>query len=217
METVVALSLWFFALTHVDTLIVLIAFLADGRYRIREVLLGHYAGFAVGLVAALVMAAVVAQTLHVYSYLLGIVPLALGLWGFYRRRKGSAVKQGAATASTRRPTGADTSQPADGRSVRRASSSTWLGRVGIVTVAGVGLSGENIAVFVPFFLTLSNAELLAVTGLYLLAAGLLFLVALVGVRRAPLSAVPDWVERLAVPTVLVAVGLYVFVTGWLAA
>lgn len=186
-----ALALWFFALTHIDTLVILVAFCADERYRFPEVLLGHYAGFSLGLGGALLGSVLAAETLQESSFLLGVVPLGLGVWGFVRRRPSSA-------------------------SAYRAVPAGWLGRVGVVTSTGVGLTGENIAVFVPFFATLSRTQLFVVTLTYFVAAGLVFVLAFVIARQPRVVGLPDWVDRWAVPTVLTLVGLYVLSAGWIA-
>ena len=191
MESLLVISLWLFALTHIDTLVILVVFCADERYDLPEVLLGHYAGFSIGLAGALVGSAIAAETLRESSFLLGVVPLALGVWGIVRR---------------------DPSRTAESSIVPAGR----LRRAGIVTSAGVGLSGENIAVFVPFFASLSQTELFVVNLLYLVAAGLTFVVALVVARRTTAVGLPDWVDRWAAPITLTVVGLYVLSAGWIA-
>jgi len=188
-ELLLAVSLWFFAVTHVDTLVALVAFCADESYRVVEVLLGHYVGFSVGLAAAILGALFTAEALQESAFLLGIVPLALGLAGFARRRPSSPR---------------DGSQPASA-----------LTRTGTVATAGVGLSGENVAVFVPFFATLSPGELVVISLVYVCAAGAVFVIALVVARRSA-AGLPDWTDRWLVPASLVVIGLYVLTTGWLA-
>ncbi len=189
MEGLLALSLWFFAITHLDTLVLLLAFCTDERYRVGEVAIGHYLGFSIGLAGALVGSFVVAELLREFAFVLGFVPLALGLWGILRR----------GTSNDH---------------YTRIVPSGRLGRTGVVTVAGIGLSGENIAVFVPFFATLSTAELLGVTALYLIAAGVLFVLALFISRRPATANLPEWVEEWAAPVSLILVGLYVLSAGW---
>lgn len=191
MDVLLALSLWFFAVTHVDTLVVLVAFCTDEGYHTSEVFVGHYLGFGLGLAVALVGTALAAETLQESAFLLGTVPLALGVWGMFRRRPSNPSR--ARTVPARR-----------------------FGRVGIITMAGVGLSGENVAVFVPFFATLSPTELLVVCVVYLVAAGVTFVAAFVVARRTVAAGLPDWVDRWAVPASLTLIGLYVLSAGWLA-
>ena len=191
MERLLLVSLWFFVLTHLDTLVLLVAFCADERYDFYEVLVGHYLGFSTGLAVALVGAFVATQALREYSFVLGIVPVALGLWGVLRRRPSSV-------------------------SHKRVVPSGPLARIGVVALAGVGLSGENVAVFVPFFVTLTNSELVIVTVGYLALAGVTFVLAY-GVARFTVSAgLPQWVENWVAPVSLIVIGVYVLSAGWIA-
>lgn len=192
MEGLLLVAGWLFVITHVDTLLVLVAFRSDPDYGLIEVLVGHYVGFGIGLTAAVVGAVVAADVLREWTFLLGLIPLTLGIWTLRRHR----------------------STPAETRPAPPASPA---GRIGVVTAAGVGLSGENIAAFVPFFVTLSEAALLAVVLGYFAGAGVVFLVAEALVRRGPSPTTPEWIERLLIPIVLIVVGGYVLATGWLLA
>jgi len=189
-EPFLIVAVWLFAVTHLDTLLVVGAFCADNDYRLREVLVGHYLGFSAGLGAAVGGAVLAAELLQGWTFLLGVVPLGLGLWGLLRQPPETTVAESPVVP-------------------------TALGRIGIVTVTGLGLSGENIAVFVPFFVELSRSELALVVAVYLIGAGVLFLVAYAIVSRVAVDGIPDWLDRWLVPTVLVLIGGYVLVTGWL--
>jgi len=191
-ETILLVGVWLFAVTHLDTLLVIGAFCADNDYRLWEVLVGHYIGFCVGLVAAVVGAILAAELLQEWTFLLGVVPLSLGLWGLLRQPPEMTV---------------------EGLPVVPNS----LGRIGVVTVTGLGLSGENIAVFVPFFAELSSFELTLIIIVYLIGAGVVFLAAFVTVSRVATDGIPDWLDRWLVPTMLVLVGGYVVVAGWIIA
>ena len=182
--------MWLFAVTHLDTLLVIGAFCADNDYPHWEVLVGHYLGFCVGLAAAVLGAILAAELLQAWTFLLGLVPLGLGLWGLLRKPPETAVEESPVVPNS-------------------------LGRIGVVTVAGLGLSGENIAIYIPFFVDLSPPELLLTIIVYFIGAGVVFLVAFVTISRVAVGGIPDWLDRWLVPAVLVLVGGYVVVTGWL--
>lgn len=188
METLLFVAVWLFAVTHLDTLVVLVAFCADEDYRTIEILVGHYAGFGVGLAGAVIAATVAAELFAGWTFLLGIVPLGMGLWGLLSRSPEEAVEDSAIVPDR-------------------------AGRIGIVTGAGIGLSGENLAVFIPFFARLSAADLAIVVGLYLLGAAVVFLFALAIARRAAAVGLPRWIDRWLVPAVLTIVGAYVLLAG----
>ena len=177
-----------FAVTHVDTLLVISAFCADNDYQFWEVFVGHYIGFCVGLVVAVVGAVLAAELLQEWKFLLGIVPLCLGVWGILRQPPETSVEKLPAVPNS-------------------------LGRIGVVTVTGIGLSGENIAVFIPFFIDLSLSGLILISMVYLFGAGVVFLAALAIVSRVTVDRIPDSLDRWLVPTVLVLVGGYVILTG----
>lgn len=189
METVIFVAVWLFVATHLDTLVVLVAFCADEEYRSLEILLGHYVGFGVGLLAAVVAAIAAADVLRSWTFLLGLIPISIGLWDLSQRRSGT-----------------DRTEPRD-------APSSWK-RIGVVAAAGVGLSGENLAVFIPFFSGLSMSTMAAVVAMYFFGAALVFALALVITREATSIGMPAWVERWLVPAVLIAVGVYILLTGW---
>lgn len=190
METVLVLAVWLFAVTNIDALVVIGAFCADNDYRHWEVLVGHYVSFCLGLAAAVVGTVVAVDLLQEWTFLLGVVPLGLGVWGLVRQPPETTIAEVPAVPNT-------------------------LGRIGVVTSTGIGISGENIAVYVPFFADLSSGELTFVLGTYLLGTGLVFLAAFLFVSRFAAAGIPDRVDRWLVPSVLVVIGVYVLVTGLL--
>ncbi len=190
METILFVGVWLFAVTHLDTLLVISAFCADNDYRHWEVFVGHYVSFSVGLIVAVVGAILAVELLQEWTFLLGVVPLSLGLWGLLRQPPEATVEESSVVPNS-------------------------FGRIGIVTVAGLGLSGENIALFVPFFVDLSPSELTFIIIVYLIGAGVVFLTAFVIVSRVATDGIPDWLDRWFVPTVLVLVGGYVMMAGWI--
>ena len=198
-ESILVVAIGLFVLTNLDTLLVTVAFSLDDAYATTEILIGYSVGVVVGLLGALVGGALAAEVLRDGAFLLGVVPLGLGLWGLVRRRP-------------------ETSDPgASSSTTGTRSRANRRGRIGLVSVTAIGLNGENLAVYVPFFAGLNPTERLVVVAVYLLAAAVLFLVALGGARLAGDTDHPAWIDRWIVPTVLVFVGGYVLVSGWLAA
>lgn len=181
-----------FVLTNLDTLVVLVAFCADEDYRPWEILLGHLLGFGIGLAFAVGVVLVAAEFLQEWAFLIGVVPLALGAWGLFRQRP---ARQATAPLS------------ATGR----------FGRLGVVTMTGIGLSGENLVVYIPLFSTFSRDELAVTVVAFLLGAGVLYLLSVFLARRIRVVGPPRWLDRWLVPATLTVVGLYVLLAGWIAA
>ncbi|QSG01667.1 cadmium resistance transporter [Natranaeroarchaeum sulfidigenes] len=192
MDTVLFLGAWLFAATQLDTLVVISAFCADNDYRIREVFLGHYVGFSIGLTGAVLGALIAGEILSNWTFLLGVVPLSIGLWGLISRPPETVVEESAVVPNT-------------------------TGRIGVVAMTGIGMSGDNMAVFVPFFADLSPEALVLIIGAYLIGAGIVFLVALLVVYHVAIDGISDRLDRWLVPAVLVAVGCYVILAGLIAA
>jgi len=188
-ESVLLLGLGLFAVTHIDTLLVISAFCADNDYQAWEVLVGHYAGFCIGLAGAVIGAVVATELFREWTFLLGVIPFSMGLWGLLRGPPESLI---------------------DGL----PTLPNAVGRVGVVTVTGIGLSGENLAVFIPFFAELSPRALLLIVGMYLVGAGVVFLTASLIVQHVTGDGISDRLDRWLVPTVLLLIGGYVLVTGW---
>ena len=191
MEALLPVAIGLFVATHLDTYVVLVAFCSKEGYRLPELFVGHYVGFGIGLLGAVLATIVLPEGIHEYAFLLGLLPIALGLWGFRVRDK--------------QPTTVDPLTP-----------SSALARGLVVTTAGIGLSGENIAVFIPFFLALASTELLTVVMGYLLGAGIVFFLAFSTSRTTEAIELPNWLEHRLVPGLLVLVGTYVLTTGWIA-
>ncbi len=192
MLSVLTVAAGIFLLTHLDTVLVLLAFGTAPGYEPPEIIIGHFLSTGFGLGVSITGAVLATELLHDYAFLLGLLPLVLGIRGLYNRREAS--------------------QP-----LKIAEHMSRRHRIGNVTFAGVGLNGENIAVFVPFFAGLTLLELTAVSVLYIIGAGLVVAVALLISLRAAAVAIPEWVETVLVPVVLILVGLYVFGAGWVAA
>jgi len=187
-NTLLVVATWLFVATNLDTLVVISAFCADNDYRIWEVFVGHYVSFCLGLAAAVGGAVVAAELLEGWTFLLGVVPLSLGLWGLFGRPPEATVDASTVVPNT-------------------------IGRIGVVAITGIGLSGENLAVYIPFFADLSGRELAAVVALYLIGAGVVFLAGLLAVYRIATDGISGRLDRWLVPSVLVVIGVYVIVTG----
>ena len=192
MNAFVVAALGLFVVANLDTLVVLMAFLRDEQYAASEIAIGHFLGFGAGLLGALVATLLAEIAFYEFAFLLGVVPLGLGIIGFFR-------------------------QPADGPVLDPSALPSQVSRTGIVTTAGIGLSGENVALFVPFFITLTTFELTVVVLLYLFAAGVTLLVAFFSARLFIDVSLPAWINDRFVPLLLIVVGVYVLTTGWITA
>lgn len=190
MDSFLLVVIGLFVVTNLDALIVIGAFCADNDYRIWEVFIGHYVSFCIGLSLAVLGALVATELFEEWMYLIGILPLSVGIWGLLDRPPEDVVEDAPAIPNV-------------------------IGRIGVVMIAGLGISGENIAVYIPLLTGLSTAELLLIIGIYLVGAGLVFLFAYLIVHRVVTDGISERLDRWLVPTVLVIVGGYVLAMGLL--
>lgn len=188
MELLIPLLIWLFAITHVDTFVLLVAFCTDPEYRLPEIAIGHAIGFTVGLTIAVGSALIVGDRFEQWAFMLGVVPLGLGLW---------ALDRGQISEEVGEPPFVRTS----------------IGRIGTVTGAGIGVTGENVAVYVPVFVRLTIDELLVVVFLFLGGAAMVLVLAVLTGRRLATVDIPRWIESGLVPGTLIIVGCYVILAG----
>ena len=183
-----------FIATNIDDIIVLSLFFARGagqRGTTARILVGQYLGFA-GILGASVLVTLGAGAFlppEVIPYF-GLIPLGLGLW---------------AARQAWRNRGADDDDEAkvEGK------------KVGVWTVAGVTFAngGDNIGVYVPVFLSVGPAAVVAYCIVFLaLVAALVGLGKFVATRRPIAELLERW-EHILFPIVLIGLGIFILVSG----
>jgi cadmium resistance protein CadD (predicted permease) len=177
-----------FAATNADDIVVLtvlsISSRASGQPRRWHIWAGQYAGFAVLIAVSLAAAAGLTLIPLHWLWLLGLVPLGLGLG-----------KLGAAIRAHR-----------SGRRVSPAAVTGLTGVIGLTIVNG----GDNLSVYIPVFRTSSTAEIAVIIGVFLAGVGLYCLASIrLAGHRAVIQAVQRWGEWI-VPVVFILIGFYIF-------
>jgi cadmium resistance protein CadD (predicted permease) len=177
-----------FAATNVDDIVVLtvlsISSRATRQPRRWHIWAGQYAGLAVLVGASLAAAAGLALVPLRWLWLLGLVPLGLGLY-----------KLAAAIHAH--------------RSGQRASPAAVTGLIG-VTGLTIANGGDNLSVYIPVFRTSSAAEIAVIIAVFLVGVAL-YCLASIGLagHQAVVQAVQRWGEW-AVPVVFILIGFYIF-------
>jgi cadmium resistance protein CadD (predicted permease) len=177
-----------FAATNADDIVVLtvlsISSRASGRPRRWHIWAGQYAGFAVLIAVSLAAAAGLALVPLHWLWLLGLLPLALGL--------------GKLAAAIRAH-----------RSGQRASPAAVTGLTGVIGLTIVN-GGDNLSAYIPVFRTSSAAEIAVIIGVFLAGVGLYCLASIrFAGHRAVIQAVQRWGEWI-VPVVFILIGFYIF-------
>ena len=177
-----------FAATNVDDIVVLtvlsISSRASGQPRPWHIWAGQYAGFAVLIGASLAAAAGLAAVPLHWLWLLGLVPLGLGLGKL------------AAAIRTHRA----------GQQPSPAAVTGLTGVVGLTIANG----GDNLSVYIPVFRTSTAAEIAVIIPVFLAGVGLYCLASIrFAGHRAVIEAVQRWGEWI-VPVVFILLGFYIF-------
>ncbi|GAB3199154.1 cadmium resistance transporter [Nocardioides hungaricus] len=180
-----------FLVTNIDDIIVLSLFFARGagqRGTTTKIVVGQYLGFGAILLAS------VAVTFGAGLFLpddaipyFGLIPLALGLWAAWQVwRNGDDDDDSVAD----RP-------------------------ISALTVAAVTFAngGDNIGVYVPVFLTVGTAAVVAYCVVFLALVLVLVLAAKFVATRKPIAEVLERWEHVLFPLVLILLGLVILIEG----
>jgi cadmium resistance protein CadD (predicted permease) len=181
-------SIALFAITNADDIVMLTTLNASsrvvGRPREWHIWAGQYAGFTILIVASLAAAAGLTQVPVHWLWLLGLLPLGLGL-----------VKLVGAI-----------------RARGSGGSGPPVMNTGLIGVMGLTIANgsDNVSVYIPVFRTSSLAGIVLVIVVFMVGTALY---CLAGSRFAARRSVTELIERWGqwiVPAVFVLIGLYVF-------
>lgn len=183
-----------FIATNIDDIIVLSLFFARGagqRGTTARIAAGQYVGFA-GILGAAVLVSLGAGAFlpeEAIPYF-GLIPLALGLWAAWRAWRG------------------DDDDDDDDAKVEGKNVGVWT--VAAVTFAN---GGDNIGVYVPVFLNVGPAAVVAYCVVFLLLIAVLVMLAKFIATRRPIAEVLERWEHVLFPVVLIGLGIVILVSG----
>jgi cadmium resistance protein CadD (predicted permease) len=190
---VIGLATVLFISTNVDDVVLLVAFLADRRFRTSEVTAGQLAGMAVlyglSVGASLVSVAVA----HEHVAWLGLVPIALGVKELVEQVRGEGD--------------ADDEVPAAGS----RSSTGILSRVFTVTAVTVANGADNLGVYIPMFAVRSAPDVALIGIIFAVLTVALCLAGHWLVNHSAFSAKLRKYAGRSVPFVLIAIGVWILV------
>jgi cadmium resistance protein CadD (predicted permease) len=183
-----------FIVTNIDDIIVLSLFFARGAGQCgttARITAGQYLGFA-GILGAAVLVTLGAGAFlppAVIPYF-GLIPLALGLWAAWEAWRGNDGDD-------------DDDAMVAGKNV------------GVWTVAAVTFAngGDNIGVYVPVFLSVGPAAVVAYCVVFLVLVAVLVIAARFVATRRPIAEVLERWEHVLFPIVLIGLGIFILVSG----
>ncbi|BDI24215.1 cadmium resistance transporter [Herbiconiux sp. L3-i23] len=183
-----------FLVTNIDDIIVLSLFFARGagqRGTTTRILIGQYLGFA-GILGAAVLVALGAGVFLPPEFIpyFGLIPLGLGLWAAWQAWRNR-----------------DDDDDDDGKIEGK--------KVAVWAVAGVTFAngGDNIGVYVPVFLSVGPAAVVAYCVVFLALVAVLVFVAKFIATRRPIAEILERWEHILFPIVLIGLGLFILISG----
>lgn len=194
--TLIGLGIGVFVSTNIDDVFVLVAFFADKRFSVTEVVIGQYAGVIILFMVSVIGAVISLIIPPAYAGLLGLAPIVIGVRKLYGLRRDQKKEE-------HWPSVSDT----------RAHSRKLA--VAVVTVAN---GGDNIAIYTAFLATRNGYEVSAIGFLFAVMTGLWCFAAHWLVKHRAFGApIRDHAHRV-VPFVLIGLGVLILVrTGMLSA
>jgi cadmium resistance protein CadD (predicted permease) len=177
-----------FAATNVDDIVVLtvlsISSRASGQPRPWHIWAGQYAGFTVLVAASLAAAAGLALVPEHWLWVLGLLPLGLGLGKLV-----TAVRAH--------------------RSGRYAPPAVVTGLTGVIGLT-IANGGDNVSAYIPVFRTSSAAEITVTIAVFMASIAVYCLASSrFAAHRAVTDAVQRWGQWV-VPVTLILIGCYIF-------
>jgi cadmium resistance protein CadD (predicted permease) len=189
--TPLAIGVVSFVTTNVEDVLVLLLLMAQPRSRVRP--RAAMAGYCLGFATLVLLSLLGAAGLHLLpdrlAGLLGLVPIAIGLWMLSQRRRERASAD--AVAAGYRPQGEIS-----------AARMFWL---------TITQGSDNLVVYIPLFQRLDRVSIIVVLASFAAMLALYCLLAYRLGRHPALDRALQRIGRLEPPFVFIAVGTYVFV------
>ena len=180
----VAESIGLFVSTDLDDVLLLLAFFADPRFRVRQIVAGQFVGIAILYAISIVGSWVSLIIPRAFIGLLGLVPIAMGIrsgWTLWRRERG-------------------------GEMAKPSEEHTYLATVTGITLAN---GADNVSVYVPFF-ALHPGRDIALTGVVFgVMTALWISLAYWLTRHSAIGLTVRRYTRVLIPFVFVALGLMI--------
>ena len=176
-----------FASTNIDDIFVLLRFLADPQFRLRNVAIGQYIGIGVLVIVSVVASLISLILAAEYVGLLGILPVLIGVTKLFAPLKVNGGEEGPR-------------REARGGSIAQALS------VATVTMAS---GGDNIGIYSPLFATQSPFATIIIVIVFAILTGLWIAIAHALVSHRAFGAQIRRYGHIAVPLVLIGLGFYI--------
>jgi cadmium resistance protein CadD (predicted permease) len=190
---VAGLAVVLFLATNIDDIVLVVAFLADTRFRTSEVTAGQLVGMAVLFAASVAASLVSVAVAPEHVAWLGLLPIALGIKELVEQFRGEDE--------------ADDEAPATGTRSRTGAVS----RISTVTAVTVANGGDNLGVYIPVFAVRSGVDVALIGAIFAVLTVALCLAGHWLVNHSAFSAKLRKYAGRAVPFVLIAIGAWILI------
>jgi cadmium resistance protein CadD (predicted permease) len=177
-----------FIFTDLDDVLVLLGFMADPRFRMRQIVTGQYIGIAILFCASVAGSWLSFVVPPAYIGLLGIVPIAMGFKAAWELREPVALPE---------PSGA----------APRAN-------VAAVVAMTVANGGDNVSVYVPLFAMRSAFDIAVTAAVFAVMTALWLALAYWLTRHRSIGAPVRRCTRVLMPFVFIALGVFILAHAW---
>jgi cadmium resistance protein CadD (predicted permease) len=212
--TPLAIGVVSFVTTNVEDVLVLLLLMAQPRSRVRP--RAAMAGYCLGFATLVLLSLLGAAGLHLLpdrlAGLLGLVPIAIGLWMLSQRRRERASAD--AVAAGYRPQGEVPAATRDRASADAvAAGYRPQGEISAARMFWLTITqgSDNLVVYIPLFQRLDRVSIIVVLASFAAMLALYCLLAYRLGRHPALDRALQRIGRLEPPFVFIAVGTYVFV------
>jgi cadmium resistance protein CadD (predicted permease) len=176
-----------FISTDIDDLFVLLGFFALARFRARNVVIGQYLGIGALVVVSVIGSLISLVLAPAYVGLLGVLPMLIGIQKLFDLRRGGSEEEAQALEA----------------------GSGAIGQIASVAAVTVANGGDNIGAYIPLFATWSASWIAVVVVVFIVMTALWLAVAHFLANHRKIGAPIRRYSHLAVPFVLIALGLFI--------
>jgi cadmium resistance protein CadD (predicted permease) len=187
--SLIGVAVILFASTNIDDVFILLAFFADPKFKLRQIVVGTYIGigalYGISVVASLISLVIPPA----YIGFLGLAPIVIGLKELWELRKGADA-------------GRDDSND-------RAKPAAAYGNAIVVALVTIANGGDNIGIYTPVFATRSAYEIAFIGIVFAVVTGIWLWIAHWLTNHRTLGAPIRRYGRRLAPFVFIGLGLLI--------
>lgn len=190
-------SILTFISTEIDDIIVLFILFSRTKNSSEKtgVVLGKYLGLALVVLCSSIFASYISKIPSKYIGFLGFVPIAIGVKTFFEKDSDDAEKTSKLLNSF--------SKDENAKSIL-----TYMSEAFLITLA---CSGDNFAIYIPFFTSLQGLDFLTMSIVFILMQALWIFIALRFVNTSFFKKISGKYYKIIIPVLFLLLGIYILI------